>query len=96
MFNRTVSPADEALEEAITAAISYLEYNKPGEPEYDLTLDKLERLYKLRAPHPEARKPVSRDALVQGAFSIAGILLVLNYERAHIVTSKAFSFIKLK
>jgi hypothetical protein len=37
--------------------------------------------------------PVSKDALVTAGANLAGILLILNYERAHVVTSKALGFV---
>lgn len=97
MFKPTADPVAEALDKAIADALSYLEKAEPTWPEYQETLDKVERLSKLRAPRKEARKPIDPNHFVTGAFSIASVLLILNYERAHVVTSKALSFVpKLK
>jgi hypothetical protein len=38
--------------------------------------------------------PLSKDAVVTAATNIAGILLILNHERAHVVTSKALGFVQ--
>lgn len=38
--------------------------------------------------------PVSKDALVTAAANLTGILLILNHERAHVVTSKALGFVQ--
>lgn len=37
--------------------------------------------------------PISKDVLVTAGANLAGILLILNHERAHVVTSKALAFV---
>jgi hypothetical protein len=83
----------EGLKKAIDDALLELATTKPNTDEYDQILDKIERLHKLKAPAKEARKPVSPDALISAAASIAGIVLVLNAEHIGAVTSKAFSIV---
>lgn len=51
----------------------------------------LEKLYKMKTTDKSSR--VSADTLVIVAGNLAGIGLILNYERMHAVTSKALGFV---
>jgi len=77
------------LEAAITKALIELQKHEPYSTEYIKALEQIEKLYKLRAPKPELQKPVSIDAILAVAGNLAGIVLILGYERAHVLTSKA-------
>lgn len=59
---------------------------------YDATLDKIAKLHKLVLA--ERDKGVSADTLVLAATNLLGIVLVLNYERLGVVTSRAFGQIQ--
>jgi hypothetical protein len=56
--------------------------------------DQLAKLYKLKEIDSKTR--VSSDVLVGAASNIAGILLILNFEHAHAMTSKALGMIGKK
>ncbi|QPX71450.1 hypothetical protein SscP1EGY_53 [Streptomyces phage SscP1EGY] len=58
---------------------------------YATMADRLVQLYKLK--EVDSKKLVSPDAMVGAATNLAGILLILNYEHAHVMTSKAVSFV---
>lgn len=79
------------LDNAIDAVVKFLDSETPGTKEYDSILAQLDKLYKLR----EIDKPkiVNRETLALIAGNLAGILLILNYERAHVVTSRAIGFV---
>ena len=64
----------------------------PHGEEYDKVSDQYAKLTKL---HNEtlSKKRVSPDAMAGAATNLAGILLILNYEHAHVMTSKAVSFV---
>jgi hypothetical protein len=81
------------LDEAIDLALLELQKHAPYTTEYIKVVEQLEKLYKLRAPKPELQKPVSLDTVLTVAGNIAGIVIILGYERAHVITSKAFSLI---
>lgn len=93
MFNKTKPENRPGLEKAIDDALLELAKLQADTPEYDAVLDKIERLYKLRLPEPEASKPVSADALVAGAVNLAGILLIINHERVNVISTKALAFV---
>jgi hypothetical protein len=57
--------------------------------EYAKMVDQAAKLYELRQ-----KSRISPEALVTVASNLAGILLVMNHERAHVIASKAFSFVK--
>jgi hypothetical protein len=59
---------------------------------YSDVADQLVKLYKLK--EVDSKKRVSPDTLASAATNIAGILLVLNYEHAHVMASKAFALVK--
>lgn len=90
MFNLKLK-TDSTLQEAITSAQSQLEQHDADSPEYDKVLNQLERLHKLQAKAPERR--VSPDTLLIVLGNLAGIFIILNYEKLDVVTSKALGFI---
>jgi hypothetical protein len=86
-----IKPKTIVLDETIDAALSELKELKIADPAYQTTLDRVKELYKLK----EATSPkrVSPDTMVLVAGNLAGIALILGYERAHVVTSKALGFV---
>jgi hypothetical protein len=82
-----------ALDAAIANVLSWMENADPTTPEYAQTISKLEKLYALRG----SKKSVSPDTLAIVLGNLAGIIMILNHERAHVVVSKALGFVmKLK
>lgn len=77
----------------IDAANSHLFTLEPKDPAYEETLEKIERLHKLRAHEKDGFK-VSPDTLVLVLGNLVGILLIMNYEKLDVISTKAFSFIK--
>jgi hypothetical protein len=78
------TPLDKVIREAT-------EWLDPNRDDYMKSIEALERLHKLK--QKEAESKVSPDTLALIAGNLLGILLILNHERAHIVTSKALSFV---
>ena len=93
MFNKTKPENRAGLEKAIDDALLELAVLQANTPEYDAVLDKIERLYKLRLPEPEAPKPISKDAIVAGVVNLAGIVLIINHEKLHVISTKALGFV---
>lgn len=60
---------------------------------YDLVKTHLQDIHKMKTTDKGEKKSVSPDALVGAAASLAGIVMILGFERAHIITSKAMSFV---
>lgn len=87
---RKTQPTD--LEIEIARVLNVLKELPPHGEEYDKVSDQYAKLTKL---HNEtlSKKRVSPDAMAGAATNLAGILLILNYEHAHVMTSKAVSFV---
>lgn len=89
--NDTPTPLDTAL----TQALSDLQTLNPESDEYGKAVDHITKLTKLKDYHSPKR--VSPDVLVTAGANLAGIVLILQYERVHVVASKALGFVmKLK
>jgi hypothetical protein len=92
MFNFDKKPHDVALDKAISDLLEELEVMPGSDEDYSPTADNLIKLMKLKQEVNPAWRP-SPDAVIAAAGSLLGILLILNYERAEVVTSKALSFV---
>lgn len=90
MFNRTPPPEDKKLREAIDDALTNL---SPHSDTYHKDVEALETMYKLQLQNKPER--VSRDTIALVLGNLAGVAMIVGHERAHVVGSKALSFIKL-
>lgn len=91
MFTKK-SPVDSNLQTQIDAVLSRMNSYDAEDAEYDKLINQLERLYKLQNNHPVGFKP-SADAILAVAGNLVGLLVIVNHERLHVVTSKALSFV---
>jgi hypothetical protein len=64
-----------------------------GYDEYHQMIQDLDRLASCKERIAPAKKPISKDAIVGAAASIAGILVIVAAEHATPLLSKAFSFV---
>jgi hypothetical protein len=92
MFNFDKKPHDVALNKAITQILITLSGLDEASEEYNAASDQLVKLLTLKKETNSSWRP-SPDAIVGGAVSILGILLILKYEKLDVVTSKALSFV---
>lgn len=60
--------------------------------DYQKILDKLERLYKIKAEERPDR--VKRDTLLMVGGNVVVTAMIVGHERANVITSKALSFIQ--
>jgi hypothetical protein len=93
MFNKNKPENRPGLEKAIDDALLELSKVQAGTDEYNAILDEIQKLYALRLPEPEARKPISGDALIAGAVNLTGIILIINHEKLHVISTKALGFV---
>lgn len=91
MFTTKKIENPSLLEESITSAFNQLEAHDAGTEEYAAILDKIERLEALRPKKKELS--VSGDAIIGAATNVLGLVLVLNYEKIGVISSKAFGLI---
>ena len=83
-------PSD--LEVEIARLFEQLKKVGPLDDTYDKMSDQIAKLYKLK--EVDSKKRVSPDKMADIAANLVGILLILNFEWAHVSSSKAFSFVK--
>lgn len=95
MFNLTFKKTELTnLEIEIDRLFYKLQDLNPTDKDYDTTAEQLVKLYKLK--EVDSKKFVSPDAMAAAVTNLAGIILILNYEHAHVLTSKAASFVMKK
>lgn len=78
------------LQKAIDQVLTEMEGVTADSSEFAKMREQLVELYKA-LPKKEPR--VKLDTLLTVGGNLAGILLILNFEKAHVVTSKALSFV---
>jgi hypothetical protein len=84
---------ETTTQDLIDAANSRLFGLEPDTDEYNKVLDQIERLHKLKSRESEGKMRVSPDTLIIVGANLLGIVLILNYEKLDIVTSKALGFV---
>lgn len=82
---------DAGLEEVIDAVQARLLTVDPDTEEFSTIVKQLSKLHKIRSL--KKSEGVKLETLLPVVGNLAGILLILNFERAHVVTSKALSFV---
>lgn len=90
MFTKKIPTEEIGLKEAIDRLLFAMQGRDCDSEEYATMADQLSKLYKLREFNTSRR--VSPDTVAVIAGNIVGILLILNYERLNVVTSKALNF----
>jgi uncharacterized protein (DUF342 family) len=90
VFTKTSEPT--ALDEEIARLLSEMAETEMESEEYSKLTDHFIKLYKLKAE--TAPKRVSADTWALIAANLAGIILVIGYERANVITTKALAFIQ--
>lgn len=98
MFNRNSEPNEETdLQVAITEAIAGLKGLDDGSEEYARAATALKTLMEARAIEVEKieKSPwlPSADTVVTVAGSLFGIIAILSFEKANVITSKALNFV---
>lgn len=96
MLNKKTPREMTKLDEAIDDLFRELQGVNGDDEEYDKMTTQLVKLIKLKK-ETEPSWRVSPDTLALIGANLLGILLILNFERAGVVASKALSFVgKLK
>jgi hypothetical protein len=91
LFNHKPNGPDAELEIAIESAFAVLATTVPGSDEHIATIDTIEKLMNLR--HNTSEKTLSPDVLVTVGGHLAGILIIVGYERMNAMTSRALNFV---
>jgi hypothetical protein len=88
LFRRTPKQLT-LLEETINTALRSLD---PNDDDYLKQVTAVETLYKLK--DIDRKERVSADTMAIVAGNLAGILIIVSHERAHVVATKALSLLK--
>lgn len=78
------------LDTVIDNLLTRLDEIEPTDPEFDQITDQLQKLYGMR---PKKDPYIKAETLIPVIGNLAGILAILNFERAGVITSKALSFV---
>lgn len=91
MFAKKNNDDIKTLDELINSLSLQMDTHDAFSDEYATMADQLKKLYSMK--HEKKANRPSADTLAVVAGNLAGILLILNFERAGVVTSKALGFI---
>lgn len=95
MFTRKPSTNKDGVTQAIDALLEEMSALSGDDPEYAKMADQLTKLYALKEVDHKvtSNKRVSFDTLALIGANLAGILLIVGYERENVMTSKALSLL---
>lgn len=88
MWKRRKEP--DLLMDPIERVMLEMEHHDPPSEEYDKSLDRLERMIRLKK---EEKGKIDPNTLVLVAGNLLGILVIVAYEQKHVMASKAVQFI---
>lgn len=91
MFKPKPPREKTGLEKAIDDVLTDMQGYTSETDEFAKAVDQLDKLYKLKTIDSPER--VSPDTLAIIAGNLVGIVLIVGYERANVVTSKALTFV---
>jgi hypothetical protein len=83
------SDGKSGLDNAIDKVFTEMSGESSDSEEYSKMVEQLVRLYSLK---PKSKR-VSPDTLAIVLGNLLGVLIIVGYERAHIMTSKATNFV---
>jgi hypothetical protein len=92
MFGMKKKDKRTNLDMAIDKLVLELEVTNASSPEYEKMVKNLEVLKKANS-YESGRKKISPDTILIVAANLVGIVLILGYEQASVVTSKALGFV---
>lgn len=83
------------LDSTITATISAIAGHDEGSEQHTAAVNSLKILMELRAADKAVseRAPISSDVMAAAATHLLGIVMILGFEKANVITSKSLSFI---
>lgn len=90
MFQKKEDPVTKLLDDNIVELLELLKVTASDDPDYAKTRKELEKLYALRDASPETVNP---NTLLLVGGNLAGILMIIGFEKSHVMTSKALTFL---
>lgn len=95
MFDRFRRDDSSIFDRPIERVLTEMEEYGPTDPEWETLVERLSELHKQKAEYANKRR-VSPDTVFTSVATLAGIVIIVGYEHAHPVTSKAMSLIRMK
>lgn len=81
----------DGLDEAIEDVLEAMKDLDPTYDDYAVLVEHLDKLHKIKTYKKEDR--VSKDTMLMVGANLAGIVMIMSYEKAHVITSKAFGML---
>jgi hypothetical protein len=91
MFTLKLDREPSGIEKAIDSILEEMTHLSADDEAYAKMVDQLVKLHEAKTK--EGRRRPSPDALVAAAASLLSVLLIVNYERIHVVTTRALGFV---
>ena len=82
---------DKTYDEPINAVLEEMKTYGPDTPEFQASMDQLERLSRMKAECQKSAVSADTAAIVLG--NLVGILIIVGYERGHVMTTRAKDFV---
>lgn len=90
MFTKTPKSPD-SIQKKIDELVASLKSMDVTDPKYSATIDQIDKLSKIA--NSQKKQSFSPDAVLAAGVNLLGIVLIMNHERLHVVTTKALGFI---
>ena len=91
MFTKKSAPKTQ-LDDALSKALRELQEKDVTDEAYGPALDRVVKLHKMK--QEELPDRVSPDTWALVGANLAGIVMILSHEHAHVITSKALGFVR--
>lgn len=93
MTRKEIMSDTTTIDDIINSHLASMQDADLGYDAYHQMIQDLDRLAAAKERIAPAKKPISKDAIIGAAASIAGILVIVAAEHASPLLSKAFSFV---
>lgn len=81
----------KSIDDEIDNVLKFMEKYEPNSEEYSAAADNLKDLCEARSK--KASRFIEIDTIILACTNILGIVLILNYEQIHVITTKAIGFV---
>jgi len=89
MFKRKENAIEDRIDTEIHNLLDLMDRENDYSDEYKSMVTQVTKLMELRQ-----KDNISKDTWVTVGTHLAGIFILMNHERAHVIASKAFGFVK--